>query len=118
VTTYHDINTITGEQQQQRFMVSICSTCVSWNQHSALEDFVIAKFYCRHVSGKGNECIGIREKTLQLSVVLTTQPLYHKHNHWQNFCEIQITPIQCCDIAQTFIGCGWITTQQNKLFLA
>jgi len=32
-----------------------------------LEDFVVAKFYCLHALADDNQCIQIREKTLEFS---------------------------------------------------
>jgi len=32
-----------------------------------MEDYVGAKFYCPHTLPQGNQCIQIREKTLELS---------------------------------------------------
>jgi len=44
-----------------------------------MEDFVGAKFYCPHALADGNQCIRIREKTLEFSsTVLSTLSLYLK----------------------------------------
>jgi len=42
-----------------------------------MEDFVGAKFYCPHALADGNQCILIREKTLEFSTVLFTLSPYH-----------------------------------------
>ena len=63
------------------------TTCFSQLASTAskeLEDFG-AKFYCPHALANGNQCIRIREKTLELSsAVLFTLSLYHNKIQHQN----------------------------------
>ena len=70
------------------------STCVSRHLQLRAEDFVGAQFYCPHALADGNQCIPIREKTLEFSTVLSTLSPYRlekRHNsttHTHQFLRI------------------------------
>jgi len=55
------------------------STCISWNTPPVKNWRILLeqKFYCLHALANGNQCIRIREKTLEFSsTVLSIQSLY------------------------------------------
>ena len=46
------------------------STCISWHLQLRTGKILLVQFYCPHALADGNQCIWIREKTLEFSATL------------------------------------------------
>ena len=117
-----DVLAIQQQQHNHRFtaiiQVDLCYELV---------DFVGAKFYCPHALADGNQCIQIREKTLEFSSTVGCQCylqcylyclrtshvsvslmylLYSRYSLWDNACSLVVTHLTC----QTSVSCWRMLT--------